>query len=68
MSSTDRRRRRAVATATCAWVLAVAASASAHAPTASFEYSPEKPQAGELVEFRSTSTPVPEHTEPLQIA
>jgi hypothetical protein len=68
MPSTHRWRRRAVATATCAWVLAVAASASAHAPTASFELSPQQPQAGELFEFRSTSTPVPEHTEPLQIA
>ena len=58
-------RRRAALIATSAWMLLLAASASAHAPTASFEYTPQQPAPGELVEFRSTSTPVPEHTEPL---
>jgi hypothetical protein len=59
------RRRLAVAFATCAWTLAVAASASAHAPVAAFEYAPGQPAPGEPVEFRSTTAPVPEHTEPL---
>ena len=58
-------RRRAALAATAAWMLLLAASASAHAPTASFEYTPQQPAPGELVEFASTSTPVPEHTEPL---
>src|SRR5687767_9803443 len=65
MRSPISRRHRMAAVATCGWLLAVAASASAHAPTASFEYEPAQPAPGELVDFRSTSTPVPEHTEPM---
>src|SRR5687768_10161971 len=67
MRSPRPRRRLAAAVATSAWLLAVAASASAHAPAASFEHTPANPAPGELVDFRSTSTPVPEHTEPLQL-
>ena len=65
---TSRRRRTfgaVLPAATCTWLLAVAASASAHPPIASFEYEPELPAPGELVEFRSTSTGPPEHTEPM---
>ena len=61
------RRRRTAAAATCAWLLAIAASASAHAPNASFEFAPAQPAAGELVDFRSTTTPHPEHTETLAL-
>jgi hypothetical protein len=61
------RRRHAVAVATCAWLLALAGSASAHVPTASFDVTPAQPAAGELVDFRSTTTPQPEHTEPLAL-
>jgi hypothetical protein len=61
------RRRLTAAAAACAWTLALAASASAHAPTASFEYSPQAPAPGQPVDFHSTTTPVPEHTEPLQL-
>ena len=67
---TSRRRRTFGAllpAATCAWLLAVTASASAHPPTASFEFTPAQPQPGDLVEFRSTSTGPPEHTEPLAL-
>src|SRR5918994_5405952 len=58
-------RRRAALVATSAWMLLLAASASAHPPTASFDYAPQTPAPGELIDFASTSAPVPEHTEPL---
>ena len=65
MTPASHGRRRAALVATSAWLLLLAASASAHPPTASFDYAPEQPEPGELVEFRSTSVPAPEHTEPM---
>src|SRR5215204_4061219 len=59
------RHRLAVAVAACACTLAAAASASAHAPVAAFEYTPVQPAPGDTVKLHSTTTPVPEHTEPL---
>jgi hypothetical protein len=46
------------------WLL-LAAPALAHPPATSFMSVPDAPEAGQLVEFRATTTGVPEHTTPL---
>ncbi len=59
---------RAAGAAAFVWLLLAAPQALAHPPAASFDYTPAAPAAGELVELRSTSTGVPEHTTPLVLA
>jgi hypothetical protein len=54
-----------VAALAAAGLLALAPPAFATNPVASFEYAPDHPAPGQLVSFRSTSTPGIDHTEPL---
>ena len=60
--------RRWLFAAVVAGLLAAATPASASDPVASFTALPEAPAAGEFVEFESTATAAPDHTEVLALA